>query len=278
MTTPRPAPAGAAALTELVGAGGVLVLTGAGVSTDSGIPDYRGPSGSLRRHQPMTYQTFVGDPAARRRYWARSHAGWPRMRAARPNVAHHTVTSWVRAGWVDTVITQNVDGLHRAAGTDAVELHGAVDRVVCLDCGERRPRASVAAALDELNEGLLDGPLASAAVRPDGDVELTEAQVDRFRGPDCPACGSDMVKPDVVFFGESVPAERVLACYAAVAAARSVLVLGSSLTVFSGYRFVRAAARAGTPVAIVNLGPTRADDLSDIRIDAPLHVVLASLR
>jgi NAD-dependent SIR2 family protein deacetylase len=226
----------------------------------------------------MTYQAFVGDPAARRRYWARSHAGWPRMRTAQPNVAHHTVTSWVRAGSVQDVITQNVDGLHRAAGTvNAVELHGALDRVVCLDCGCRWPRDAVAARLDELNATLLLGAPGGDRVRPDGDVELTDNQVDRFVAPTCSACGSDMVKPDVVFFGESVPAERVQSCFAAVAAARSLVVLGSSLTVFSGYRFVRAAARAGTPVAIVNSGPTRADDLADIRVDAPLRTVLASV-
>ena len=262
-------------LAGLVAAGGVVVLTGAGISTDSGIPDYRGPSGASRRHTPMTYQAFVADPAARARYWARAMAGWHRIASARPNDGHRAVTALQSGGVLDAVITQNVDGLHQAAGTrDVVELHGGLDRTRCLGCGDIASRHSLDEQVRAANPDLV---LDVATVNPDGDAELGQADFAGFRAPVCLSCGSDLIKPDVVFFGESVPPARVARCAELVAAARSVLVLGSSLTVFSGYRFARAAARAGVPLAIVNQGPTRADELADVRVDAPLASVLPSL-
>jgi NAD-dependent SIR2 family protein deacetylase len=255
--------------------GQVLVLTGAGISTDSGIPDYRGPTGAQRRSAPMTYQAFVGDPAARRRYWARSYLGWRQIDGARPNSGHHAVATLQRAGTLRGVITQNVDGLHQAAGaTDVVELHGGLDRTVCLGCAERRPRAELDVRLRALNP---DFVAQIEAVHADGDVELSDESLGSFVMADCMSCGDDLLKPDVVFFGENVPPERVQHSFALVAEARSLLVLGSSLTVFSGYRFARAAHRHGIPVAIVNQGPTRADDLATVRIDAPIAEVLAPL-
>jgi NAD-dependent SIR2 family protein deacetylase len=262
-------------LAALLDAGDVLVLTGAGISTDSGIPDYRGPTGALRRHAPMTYQAFVGDPVARRRYWARSYLGWAQIALAEPNAGHHAVAALQRAGALHGVVTQNVDGLHQAAGaTDVVELHGGLDRTVCLDCGDRRSRGQLDARLRELNA---DFAAQAETINPDGDVDIADDALTGFILADCLACGCGRLKPDVVFFGENVPVERVRHTFDLVAQARSMLVLGSSLTVFSGYRFVRAAHRSGLPVAIVNQGPTRADDLAAIRIDAPIADVLGHL-
>ncbi|MEU1509005.1 NAD-dependent protein deacetylase [Kitasatospora sp. NPDC005748] len=252
----------------------VAVLTGAGLSTESGIPDYRGPTGSLRRRTPMTYQEFVGSPEARRRYWARSHAGWRSIAGARPNAGHLAVEELRRRGLVSAVITQNVDGLHRAAGTvDAVELHGGLDRVVCLGCGRGSAREDLDRRLRALNGAFPeDGALRNA----DGDVELPDALVASFRVVACGACGG-ILKPDVVFFGESVPTPRVRHCFDLVDGARGLLVLGSSLAVMSGLRFVRHAARAGKPVAIVNQGSTRGDDRADILVDLPLGPALTAL-
>jgi NAD-dependent SIR2 family protein deacetylase len=261
-----------AALATLVGEGGALVLTGAGMSTDSGIPDYRGPSSAARRHAPMTYEAFVGDPVARHRYWARSHVGWPQIAGARPNDAHRAVASLQRAGLLHGVITQNVDGLHQAAGArDVVELHGALDRVVCLGCREVHGRAGVQHRLTALNPGL---DARAAAINPDGDAELAEAELDRFTMADCPACDAGPLKPDVVFFGEAVPRPRVEHCFSLVDGARSLVVLGSSLTVMSGLRFVHAATRRGLPVAIITAGPSRADAAADIRLTGRLGEVL----
>jgi NAD-dependent SIR2 family protein deacetylase len=262
------------ALVDLLGAGGVTVLSGAGLSTESGIPDYRGPTGAARRHTPMTWATFTGDPAARRRYWARSHLGWQAVARATPNTGHLAVTRLQAAGLLTGVITQNVDGLHQAAGTTGVvELHGALDRVVCLGCGARTRRADLHTRLRAANP---DFDARVAHVNPDGDVDLPEAQVSRFRTVDCVTCAG-MLKPDVVFFGESVPPRRVRACYTLVEQARSLLVLGSSLTVLSGRRFVVHAHRAGVPVVIVNQGPTRGDPYATFTVDAPLGVTLAGL-
>ncbi|WP_083999783.1 NAD-dependent protein deacetylase [Actinomadura kijaniata] len=261
-------------LADLVGDGGVVVLSGAGLSTESGIPDYRGETGRRRRAAPMTYQTFVGSAAARRRYWARSHVGWRNVGHAAPNTGHVAVAGLQRAGLVSGIITQNVDGLHQAAGaTGVVELHGALDRVVCLGCGRRSARAELERRLRAANPGW-DARI--QAVNPDGDVELDDADVASFRMVDCAVCGG-VLKPDVVFFGENVPPERVRASYAAVDDAGMMLVLGSSLTVWSGYRFVRRAAERGIPVAIVNQGPTRGDDLALVRIAAPLGATLRRL-
>ena len=274
MTTLAPGP-GLAALRDLVANGDVLVLSGAGLSTESGIPDYRGPTGAARRHTPMTFQTFVGSPEARQRYWARSHLGWRQMARARPNAGHHAVARWQRRGLLHGVITQNVDGLHQAAGaTGVVELHGGLGRVRCLSCGGDESRDTLARRLQEANA---DFAAHVARINPDGDAEVPDAALAAFRAPTCLLCRSDLVKPDVVFFGENVPKPRVEQCFDLVAGARSLLVLGSSLTVMSGLRFVRRAAALGVPIAIVNQGPTRGDDLAAVRLDAPLGPTLAAL-
>ncbi|MEU8289157.1 NAD-dependent protein deacetylase [Micromonospora sp. NPDC048905] len=263
------------AVRALVAGGGVVVLSGAGLSTESGIPDYRGPSGVARRHTPMTFQAFTRDPLARRRYWARSHLGWRLIAGAAPNAGHRAVAGLQRAGLVDTVITQNVDGLHGAAGsTSVIELHGRLDEVICLDCGNLTSREELDRRLREANP---DFVARVAAVNPDGDVDLPDEQVAAFRTVDCAICGTGMLKPDVVFFGETVPPQRVARCFAAVERARSVLVLGSSLTVMSGRRFVIRAAKRGIPVAIVNQGPTRGDGHASVCVDAPLGALLPEL-
>lgn len=239
----------------------LLVLTGAGVSTDSGIPDYRGP-GSVPR-TPMTYQELVRSESARQRYWARAHLGWARMGGARPNATHHALAAWERAGRLVGLITQNIDGLHEKAGhRDVVDLHGRVDRVVCLDCGDRTPRASVQARLDALNPGWTDQEVVHA---PDGDVQLDDTS--GYVVAPCEVCGGRL-KPDVVFFGESVPKPLVAHCFDITERADALLVLGSSLHVMSGLRFVRRAAAQGTPVVIVNRGSTRGDDLATVKVDA----------
>jgi NAD-dependent SIR2 family protein deacetylase len=263
------------ALRDLVRAGRVVVLSGAGISTDSGIPDYRGPSGAARRHAPMTYQAFVGSAEARRRYWARSYVGWGQIADARPNAGHVAVAELQRRGLLDGVITQNVDGLHQAAGArDVIELHGGLDVVVCLACRLREGRRSLGERLRAANAGFA---AELARVNPDGDAELPDEQLDAFVPVGCLRCESDLLKPDVVFFGENVPRPRVDACYALVEAAAALLVLGSSLTVMSGLRFVRRAAALGIPVAIVNQGETRGDPLATVKVDAPLGEVLPAL-
>jgi NAD-dependent SIR2 family protein deacetylase len=259
-------------LEELVADGGVVVLSGAGISTESGIPDYRGETGRARPATPMTYQVFTGSAEARQRYWARSHVGWRHIRRAAPNAGHLAVAALEGAGFVDAVVTQNVDGLHTAAGTrDVVELHGALDRVVCLGCGELSSRAALEDGLTSANPGF---EAADLPMKPDGDVDL-EAVHD-FVVVACVVCGG-VLKPDVVFFGETVPRNRVDRSLALVAGARCLLVLGSSLKVMSGYRFVLHAARLGIPVAIVNQGETRGDAQATVRVDAPLGEVLPRL-
>ncbi|WP_433791271.1 NAD-dependent protein deacetylase [Actinoplanes sp. CA-252034] len=263
-----------ARLDEWVGEGDVVVLSGAGLSTDSGIPDYRGPSGSARRGSPMTYQTFTGDPVARRRYWARSHLGWRTIGDARPNDGHRAVARLQERGLLAGVITQNVDGLHQAAGArDVIELHGNLARVVCLGCGAVSGRDELEERLSAANPGFA---AVAATINPDGDVELDDAEVAGFTVVDCAACGG-MLKPDVVYFGETVPPERVSRSFALVTGARTLLVLGSSLTVMSGRRFVLRAVRDGIRVAIVNRGVTRGEPYADLVIDAPLGVVLPNL-
>ncbi|MFG1673305.1 NAD-dependent protein deacetylase [Micromonospora sp. NPDC049282] len=263
------------ALTALVAAGDVVVLSGAGLSTESGIPDYRGPSGAARRHTPMTYQAFTRDPEARRRYWARSHLGWRTIAGAVPNDGHRAVARLQRAGLLGGVITQNVDGLHTAAGASGViELHGRLDEVTCLDCGNATGREELHRRLDEANPGF---DAAVAHVNPDGDVDLPDEAVSGFRTVDCAVCGAGMLKPDVVFFGETVPAARVADCFALVERARALLVLGSSLTVMSGRRFVLRAAKHGIPVGIVNQGATRGDGYAALRLDAPLGATLTAV-
>ena len=275
-------------MVEIFGAGNVAVLSGAGLSTESGIPDYRGPSGQARRvGQPMTYQAFTGSAEARQRYWARSHLGWRHITGATPNPGHRAVATLERAGLVGGIITQNVDGLHQAAGAAAVtELHGSLHRVVCLSCWERSPREELDARLRVANPGWAHGfPAAGGAagagasgaepaVNPDGDVALEETS--GFVVVDCTSCGG-VLKPDVVFFGENVPRDRVDACFAQVAASSALVVLGSSLTVMSGLRYVRYAASLGIPVLIVNQGTTRGDVLATATLDAPLGETLTAV-
>ncbi|MEV7908141.1 Sir2 family NAD-dependent protein deacetylase, partial [Streptomyces anulatus] len=228
-------------LAELLTAGDVVVLSGAGLSTESGIPDYRGPSGSLTRHTPMTYQAFVGDPAARRRYWARSHVGWRTMSRATPNDGHRAVARLQQRGLLAGIVTQNVDGLHQAGGASAVvELHGSLHHVVCLNCGDSTSREEIDHRLTQANPRF--GTRATT-INPDGDVELGDEEVAGFHVVECQVCDGGMLKPDVVFFGETVPVKRVRECYALVERARLLLVLGSSLTVMSGRRFVLHAAK-----------------------------------
>ena len=250
----------------------LVALTGAGLSTDSGIPDYRGPGSPDRT--PMTYQEFVSGPAAQQRYWARSHLGWGRMRHAEPNAGHRALAQLAP----DLLITQNVDGLHERVGTPhLVALHGRIADVVCLGCRAVSPRTGLQDRLAEANPGFLER-YADVAVRPDGDVDLEETA--GFVVPACEDCGG-VLKPDVVFFGENVPAARVERCYAAVDALAetdgALLVAGSSLTVMSGFRFVRRAAKAGTPVVIVNRGATRGDELASHKLDVGCSEFLGEL-
>ena len=272
LATPHPK---AAELATLVSAGGVVVLSGAGLSTESGIPDYRGVSGaSLRKHAPMTYQAFTREPLARQRYWARSFIGWPRMRVAQPNAGHRVVVELEERGLVSGVITQNVDGLHSAAGSgNVIDLHGRLSRVICLACNARFAREEIHAALESLNDQWRPAVL---HINPDGDVDVQPCDLDTFTMVDCPACTGPL-KPDVVYFGENVPAERVAAAMAMLEAASSLLVLGSSLTVYSGRRFVMRAAALGIPVAIINQGPTRGDEHTALKVDAPLGATLTEL-
>lgn len=262
-------------MAEAVADGGVVVLSGAGLSTESGIPDYRGEAGSLRRHSPMTYQDFVASEAARRRYWARSHVGWRTIARATPNAGHRAVAELAAMGHLSGVITQNVDGLHQAAGTtDAIELHGSLDRVICLDCHGSSPREDLDARLRAANPHF---DATATSVNPDGDVDLADDAVSGFRLVGCRTCPEGILKPDVVFFGENVPADRVRRCYDLVDDASALLVLGSSLTVMSGLRFVRRAAEAGTPVFIINRGHTRGDRYATVRVDLPLGTALTEL-
>jgi NAD-dependent SIR2 family protein deacetylase len=262
------------ALADLVADGGVVVLSGAGLSTESGIPDYRGPSGRRRRADPMTYQTFVAADAARRRYWARSHVGWRHITRALPNAGHRAVTELERRGLVTGIITQNVDGLHQASGArQVIELHGGLSRVACLACGGRTTREALDRRLRTANPGW-DARV--SAYNPDGDAVLDDDQIDGFHVVDCEGCGG-LLKPDVVFFGENVPPPRVQECYALVGRAGALVVLGSSLTVMSGYRFVRRAAENAVPVVIINQGPTRGDPHALLTLDTPLGPTLTTL-
>jgi NAD-dependent SIR2 family protein deacetylase len=269
----HPAASSFTSLVELVGEGGVLVLSGAGLSTESGIPDYRGPTGRARKAEPMTYQRFVGSAEARRRYWARSHVGWREIGRAAPNTGHRAVAELERRGLLAGIVTQNVDGLHQAGGARRViELHGGLDRVVCLSCRERTSRTLLDHRLRWANPAWDAG----GRINPDGDAALTDDQVEGFEIVDCTACGG-LLKPDVVFFGENVPKTRVDECFGLVAGARALLVLGSSLAVRSGLRFVIRAAELGIPIAIVNQGPTRGDEKAAVTLDAPLGATLAGL-
>jgi NAD-dependent SIR2 family protein deacetylase len=263
-----------AAIASLLERGNALVLTGAGISTDSGIPDYRGPDGT-RRVTPMQYSEFLGSSEARQRYWARSYVGWQRFNLARPNTAHEAVARLQTRGLVGPVITQNVDGLHQRAGAvDVEELHGSLARVVCLTCGDRTSRWDLDDRMREANPSYT---VTSDEIRPDGDIALDDLDVAAFRTPVCLVCGRDTLKPDVVFFGESVPKPLVERCFRLTEAASAILVLGSSLKVMSGYRFVRRAASLGIPVGIITRGPTRGDEQATVQLDASLAPTLAAL-
>ncbi len=272
---PFPATTSLTEVLRVVADGRVVVLSGAGISTESGIPDYRGAEGSLRRHTPMTYQDFVSSADGRQRYWARSHLGWRTIARARPNSGHAAVADLRGRGYLSGVITQNVDGLHQAAGTpDVVELHGSLDRVLCLGCRQTSSRDELDRRLRSANP-TFEG--AACRINPDGDVELAEDAVREFRLVGCADCAGGVLKPDVVFFGENVPQPRVQECYRLIDEANAVLVLGSSLTVMSGLRFVRHAARTGKPVLIVNQGQTRGDAHARVRVDRPLGEALTEL-
>ncbi|MGI8335700.1 NAD-dependent protein deacetylase [Actinomadura scrupuli] len=262
------------ALADLVADGGAVILSGAGLSTESGIPDYRGPSGRTRRAEPMTYQTFTGSAAARQRYWARSHQGWRHIAGAVPNAGHHAVAELERRGLLAGIITQNVDGLHQAAGArQVIELHGSLARVLCLGCGRRTSREALDRRLRAANPGWTAW---ASGINPDGDAVLADDQVADFRIVDCADCGG-LLKPDVVFFGENVPRPRVEECFALAGRAGVLVVLGSSLTVMSGYRFVRHATKLTIPIVIINHGPTRGDAHALLTLDAPLGSTLTAL-
>jgi NAD-dependent SIR2 family protein deacetylase len=252
----------------------IAVLTGAGCSTESGIPDYRGPGTRARARNPVKYRKFVEDAHARRRYWARSLVGWPRFRSAVPNAGHLALAELEQSGRVVGLVTQNVDRLHHAAGsTRVVELHGALTEVRCLACGRITPRDHMQERLLALNP---HWDVRRAELAPDGDAELTDEQIAGFREVGCDACGG-VLKPHVVFFGEAVPRATVDAAWSIVDAADVLLVVGSSLAVFSGYRFVRGAKERGMPVAILNLGESRGDPLADVRVDARIGDALPRL-
>lgn len=255
---------GTAALARFVAAHPrLLVLTGAGCSTGSGIPDYRDGDGAWKRKAPVTHQAFVASAAVRARYWARSLRGWPGFAAAEPNAAHHALAGLERDGRIEAVVTQNVDRLHQRAGSRRViDLHGRLDRVRCLGCGARHGRAAMQERLIAANPGFPAGPIERA---PDGDAEIPDADLAGFRVPGCPGCGG-VLKPDVVLFGANVPRPRVRRALRALERADALLVVGSSLMVYSGFRFCRHAAERGVPVAAVNLGVTRADALLALKL------------
>ena len=262
-------------LVSLLAGRRVAVLTGAGVSTDSGIPDYRGPDSPPSN--PMTIRQFTSDPAFRQRYWARNHVGWRHMDDTAPNAGHRALATMEDAGLVTGVITQNVDLLHTKAGSrNVVNLHGTYARVVCLSCGDGMSRVALAERLEALNPGHSERAEAAGglAVAPDADAVVADTA--SFRYLDCPGCGG-MLKPDIVYFGENVPKDIVARAYSLVDDAEALLVAGSSLTVFSGYRFVRRAAARGIPIAIVNRGRTRGDDLATVKVDGGCSELLALL-
>lgn len=253
----------------------VAALTGAGISTDSGIPDYRGPDSPPAN--PMTIRQFTSSRDYRRRYWARNHVGWRHMATTIPNAGHRALAALEHAGVVTGVITQNVDLLHTKAGSRRViNLHGSYARVVCLNCGHAMARAALAEQLEQANPGFTERAetLGALAVAPDADATVTDT--DSFRFVDCPACGG-ILKPDIVYFGESVAKEVVAQCYQLIEGSDALLVAGSSLAVFSGYRFVRHAAALALPIAIVNCGATRGDDLATVKVEAGCSPTLTLL-
>ena len=272
---PHPTPwIGFSDLAGLLRGRSVAVLSGAGVSTESGIPDYRGPETQDNDHTPIQYREFVTEPETRRHYWARSAVGWPTFDAATPNDGHRALARLEDAGMVTGIITQNVDRLHQAAGSQrVVELHGTLADVVCLDCGARSSRDALQERLLNLNPGW---PQEADELAPDGDAKLPRSATRSFRVPPCEACGG-VLKPKVVFFGENTAPGPVERAWSLLDDADALLVVGSSLTVYSGFRFVRGAAQAGQPVGIVNLGATRGDPLAQIHVDGKTGEVLPKL-
>jgi NAD-dependent SIR2 family protein deacetylase len=261
-------------LADLLRGRRTVVLSGAGISTESGIPDYRGVDRTGPPPTPVTYQQFVRDAHVRQRYWARSTLGWPAMRSREPNAGHRAVARLEHAGHVTGVITQNVDGLHEAAGShDVVELHGTLATVVCLNCGAREDRGALQARLESLNPGFAGR---TVTILPDGDAAIPDEWIEAFVVAACTVCGG-VLKTDVVFFGENVPKERAVAASDMVASAAALLVVGSSLEARSGLRLVLAAVQDGKPIAVVNRGPTRADEVATLRIEARLGEVLPAL-
>ncbi|KQY52321.1 NAD-dependent protein deacetylase [Lysobacter sp. Root494] len=251
----------------------IFVLTGAGVSTNSGIPDYRGADGEWKRRAPITYQAFVQDPAMRARYWARSFVGWPVVASARPNRAHAALATLEAQGKISMLVTQNVDGLHSHAGQrEVIDLHGRIDQVVCLACTARVSRASVQAMLADAHP---EWSSTTASAAPDGDADLDHLDFSAFTPPPCPRCGG-LLKPDVVFFGENVPRARFEAAAAALQHSDAMFVAGSSLMVYSGFRFARMARESGLPLAILTRGITRADDLATLKLHADCESTLAA--
>ena len=251
----------------------VFVLTGAGCSTASGIPDYRDDDGEWKRRPPVMFQAFRAQESTYRRYWARAYAGWPRFTAAQPGAAHHAFAAWERAGTLARLVTQNVDGLHQRAGSRAViDLHGRLDVVVCLGCGERTSRASVQEAMATANARWN----AAAVAAPDGDADIEDAVIELFDAPRCERCGG-LLKPDVVFFGENVPSARYEVAREALADADALLVAGSSLMVYSGFRFVKQAHEAGLPIAIINRGRTRGDEVAKLKVEGDVGTVLTEV-
>ena len=252
----------------------LFVLTGAGCSTRSGIPDYRDAEGQWKRAQPVTFQAFMGEDKTRRRYWARSLIGWRRIRHARPNDAHRALARLEAMGGIELLVTQNVDRLHQAAGSARViDLHGRIDLVRCMDCGRRSPRDEFQDELGRLNAGWVD---LDATEAPDGDADLESADFSSFAVPSCRRCGG-VLKPDVVFFGDHVPRDRVDAAQRHLMRADAMLIVGSSLMVYSGFRFVERAADLGKPVAAVNLARTRADALLTVKAEEACESALAFL-
>jgi NAD+-dependent protein deacetylase sirtuin 4 len=268
------APPDVGALVELLRGRRIVVLTGAGCSTESGIPDYRGPGTRARARNPIQHMEFLGRPEVRARYWARSLIGWPRFSSARPNAAHHALAELERDGYVLGLITQNVDRLHHAAGSSRViELHGALADVRCLSCSERVSRKDLQERLLALNPSFLEQQV---ELRPDGDAELPVEAVHSFRVADCEHCGGAL-KPDVVFFGDNVPRPTVDAAFAMLEEGDALLVVGSSLAVFSGYRFVLRAAERQMPIGMINIGETRGAELADVHVEARAGEVLPLL-
>jgi len=250
----------------------VFALTGAGCSTASGIPDYRDDEGEWKRRPPVMILAFRNEDSIYRRYWARAYAGWPRLTGAAPNAAHRAFAAWETAGTLVQLVTQNVDRLHQRAGSRAViDLHGRLDLVVCLSCGDRTSRA----ALQDVMAAANPAWHARAMTAPDGDADIDAGMIESFTPPRCAHCAG-LLKPDVVFFGENVPRERYERACAALAGADALLVAGSSLMVYSGFRFVRLAHEAGVPIAIVNRGRTRGDELADLKIEGDVGTTLTA--